>query len=397
MNELFTPGRIGGLTLPNRFIRAGCFEGMAQGGNVTDALIAHHRDLAAGGCALTTVGYCAVSKDGRGFGHELWMRDELVGQLRQLTDAVHEAGGRASIQLVHCGFFSSPRVTGTRPLGASRKLCLFRLSICDEMTQEQIRNTTVDFADTACRAKEAGFDAVEIHAGHGYLLSQFLSPWTNRRTDEWGGLLENRLRFPVDVLRAVRAAVGPDFPILVKMNQMDGMKGGLVLADALPIARAFEQAGASALIPSCGFTAKTPFMMLRGKLPVREMVANQREWIMKLGLTLFGRLFVQYYPFEPVFLLDGARQIAKEVSIPVVYIGGITSAADAQRALDAGCTFVQIGRATVRDPAFVRRLQNATSSPSDCDHCNRCIGAMDGGGVACLSAREGSLPALLSP
>jgi len=397
MSELFARGRIGGLTLPNRFIRAGCFEGMAQGGNVTDALIAHHRDLAAGGCALTTVGYCAVSKDARCFGHELWMRDELVGQLQRLTDAVHKEGGRASLQLVHCGFFSSPRVTGKRPIGASRKLCLFRLSICDEMTQEQICTTTTDFADTARRAKEAGFDAVEIHAGHGYLLSQFLSPWTNRRTDEWGGKLENRLRFPVDVIRAVRAAVGPDFPILVKMNQMDGMKGGLVLKDALSIARAFEQAGASALIPSCGFTAKTPFLMLRGKLPVKEMVANQSEWLIKMGLFFFGRLFVQYYPFKSVFLLDGARAIAEEVSIPVVYIGGITSAADAQQALDAGCAFVQIGRATVRDPAFVQRLQKALATSSDCDHCNRCIGAMDGGGVACLSAREGSLPALLTP
>ena len=210
-----TPGSIGDLQLRNRFIRAGCFEGMSQGGRVTPDLIEHHRRVAAGSAAMTTVAYCSVSPDGRAFDHELWMRPEILPGLRDLTAAVHREGAAASIQLAHCGFFASPQVIGRRPLGASRKLCLFRLSYCQEMTGSQIEAKIEDFRRAALLAREAGFDAVEIHAGHGYLLSQFLSPWTNHRRDQYGGSLENRLRFPAAVIRRVRRAIGPGFPILV--------------------------------------------------------------------------------------------------------------------------------------------------------------------------------------
>jgi len=175
---------------------------------------------------MTTVGYCVVSADGRAYADQLLARAELLPDLRRLVQAVHDQGAAVSVQLVHCGFFSSPGVIGRRPLGASRKLCLYR--------------------------------GAELHAGHGYLLSQFLSPWTNRRRDRYGGSLENRLRFPAEVVRRVRAAVGPDFPVLVKLNQRDGFPGGLELDEAVEVARGFQRAGASALVPSCGFTARRP-------------------------------------------------------------------------------------------------------------------------------------------
>jgi 2,4-dienoyl-CoA reductase-like NADH-dependent reductase (Old Yellow Enzyme family) len=154
---------------------------MAQDGMVTSELIAHHENLAKGGIAMTTVGYCAVSQDGRGFGHELWMRDEILPGLKELTCRVHLNGAKASVQLVHCGYFSSPKVIGKKPLGASEKFCTFRMSFCSEMTKDQIKEKQNDFVKTALMAQRAGFDAVEIHAGHGYLLSQFLSPYTNKR------------------------------------------------------------------------------------------------------------------------------------------------------------------------------------------------------------------------
>jgi 2,4-dienoyl-CoA reductase-like NADH-dependent reductase (Old Yellow Enzyme family) len=308
----FTPGKIAGLEIRNRLIRAGCFEGMCQQGNVTDALIEHHRRVAQGGVGMTTVAYCSVSYDGRAFGHEMWMRPEIVPDLKRLTDAVHREGAAASIQIGHCGFFSNPSESGRRPLGASAQLCLFRISISEEMSQQQIDEKTEDFANTAAMAKQAGFDAIEVHAGHGYLLSQFLSPWTNHRRDQYGGSLENRMRFPLAVIRRVRQVVGADFPILIKMNQRDGMRGGLELDEAIEVARRYEQEGASALVASCGFTAKTPLYMMRGNVPTLEMANNQTDPLLKVGMLLFGRFMVQRYPFEPTYLLEGARRI-KEI------------------------------------------------------------------------------------
>ena len=387
--DIFSSGQLGGLKLRNRIIRAGCFEGMCQNGEVTEQLIEHHRRVAEGGVSMTTVAYCSVSYDGRAFEHEMWMRQELVPDLKRLTDAVHKEGATVSIQLGHCGYFANKKVIKRRPLGASRKYNLFQQSFCKAMSQSDIEEKTDDFAEAAKLAKQAGFDAVEIHAGHGYLLSQFMSPYTNKRKDKFGGSLENRMRFPASVIRKVRGVVGPDFPILVKMNIRDGMKGGLEPSEAIEAARIFESAGASALIPSAGFTSKTPFYMLRGNLPVNEMVKNQKDLLTKIGLQLFGRLMVQEYKFEKMFLIDGAVKIKDAVNIPVTYIGGAVSKKDMNDALQSGFEFIQVGRATIRNPDFVNDLKTGLIEESDCDHCNRCVAAMDGGGIYCVSEELG--------
>lgn len=391
MNKIFAPGKIAGLQLKNRLIRSGCFEGMCQNGQVTDNLIEHHRRLAEGGIAMTTVAYCSVSYDGRTFEHELWMREEIVPNLKRLTHAVHKQGAAVSIQLGHSGFFTSKGVIGKRPLGASPKLCVFTLSFCREMTKNDIEEKTADFVNAALLARQAGFDAVEIHAGHGYLLSQFLSPWTNKRKDEYGGNLENRLRFPVNVIQSVREAMGPDFPILVKMNQTDGMPQGIHQEDAVRIAKAFEEAGASALIPSAGFTSKVPFLMLRGNLPVKEMSENQPKLMNRIGLKLFGRFMVPEHKYEPLFLFEGAKMIRKAVNIPVIYIGGVESMETMLKAHNAGFKFLQMGRATIQNPDFAKKLQSGELTQSPCDHCNRCVAAMDAGGVYCVSNEVGFL------
>lgn len=389
--KLFTSAVLGGLSLKNRIIRAGCFEGMCQEGQVTRELIEHHRRLAEGGVAMTTVAYCSVSHDGRAFDHELWMREDIAADLRVLTDAIHAEGAAASIQLGHSGFFTSRSVIGKRPMGASAKWCMFTMSYCREMTKSDIEEKIEDFVKAAVLSKNAGFDAVEIHSGHGYLLSQFLSPWTNKRKDEFGGSLANRMRFPVSVIKAVRQAVGRDYPVLVKMNQADGMAEGICLEEAILIAKACERAGASALIPSAGFTSKVPFLMLRGNLPVKEMSGNQKKWMNRVGLKLFGRFMVPEHPYEPLFLFDGAKKINEAVGIPVIYIGGVESRADMVKAMDAGFEFVQIGRATIQDPDFAKRIQSGEITETPCDHCNRCVAAMDAGGVYCVSNELGFL------
>jgi 2,4-dienoyl-CoA reductase-like NADH-dependent reductase (Old Yellow Enzyme family) len=386
---VFSSASLAGLKLKNRVIRAGCFEGMCQQGRVTDALIEHHRRLAAGGVAMTTVAYCSVSHDGRAFDHELWMREEILPDLRRLTDAVHREGALASIQLGHSGFFTNKSVIGKRPLGASAKWCLFMRSYCREMTRRDIDEKTRDFVNAARMARDAGFDAVEIQAGHGYLLSQFLSPWTNRRRDGFGGALQNRLRFPLQVIEKTRDILEHDFPILVKMNQFDGMQTGLEIHESIFIAQAFEKAGASALVPSSGFTSRVPFLMLRGNLPIREMSENQHSRLSRIGLQLFGRLMVPEHPYTPLFQFEGARRIRQAVKIPVIYIGGVDSFHAIERARDAGFEFVQIGRASIQDPDFVNRLKSGEIDRSPCDHCNRCVAAMDAGGVKCVSNELG--------
>ena len=388
-SSIFSSSKIAGLTLKNRTIRAGCFEGMCQNGKVTDNLIEHHRRVAEGGVAMTTVAYCSVSEDGRAFEHELWMREEILPDLIRLTAAVHAEGAAASIQLGHCGFFTSKKVIGKQPMGASAKWCTYCMSYSREMTLRDIEEKTDDFIRAAELAKEAGFDAVELHAGHGYLLSQFLSPWTNKRKDEFGGSLENRLRFPVMVIESVKKAVGKDFPVLVKMNQMDGMADGIDIEDAAKIAKAFEEVGADALIPSAGFTSKVPFLMLRGNLPVKEMSRNQPSWLNRIGLKLFGRFMVPEHPYESLFLFEGAKKIRQAVDIPVIYIGGTDSLEGIRKVLEAGFAFVQMGRATIQDPDFVNKLQSGELTKSPCDHCNRCVAAMDAGGVYCVSNEVG--------
>jgi 2,4-dienoyl-CoA reductase-like NADH-dependent reductase (Old Yellow Enzyme family) len=319
----------------------------------------------------------------------MWMREELIPGLKQLTSEIHNCGALASIQLGHCGYFASPSVIGKRPLGASAKFNLFRLSYCREMTVQDIEEKITDFVNAAMIARASGFDAIEIHAGHGYLISQFLSPYTNKRRDEYGGSLENRMRFPTGIIKRIRKSLGPDFPVLVKMNLRDGMKGGLDLEESIEVAKMLESAGASALIPSSGFTSKTPFRMLRGKLPISGMVANQKNWFMKIGLFLFGKIMVQEYPFEKLFHLEDAKKIPEAVDIPVIYIGGITSGEDIIQVLDAGFDFVQLGRTLILEPEFPNKIKKGLKLTEDCDHCNRCVAAMDGGGVYCVSKEEG--------
>jgi 2,4-dienoyl-CoA reductase-like NADH-dependent reductase (Old Yellow Enzyme family) len=388
-SNIFSHANIGHLRLRNRIIRSGCFEGMAFNGEVTGELVEHHKKVAAGGTAMTTVAYCSVSFDGRAFDQELWMRDEIVPGLRNLTDTVHKQGAAVSIQLNHCGFFSDRKVIGEKPVGASKKYCAYRMSWCKEMTEKQITEKIDDFGQAAVLAKKGGFDAIEIHAGHGYLISQFLSPWTNTRMDKYGGPLENRARFAIDVIRKVRASVGPGFPILIKMNLEDGFKGGLVLDEAVRAAVMFEREGVDALIPSCGFTSRTPWYMLRGKVPVRDMAKNQEKMFSRLGLLIIGRLMIREYPFESMFLLNAAKKIKGEVKVPVIYVGGVLSRNDIDTALQFGFDFVQVGRATVRDPDFVKRIESGEILGSDCDHCNRCIAAMYSGGVYCVSEEKG--------
>jgi 2,4-dienoyl-CoA reductase-like NADH-dependent reductase (Old Yellow Enzyme family) len=387
------PGRIGGLELRNRVIKTAAYEGMSPDGHPAAALREHHVALARGGVGMTTVAYAAVSAEGRTFDQQLLLADDRVAALRELTEAVHAEGAAASIQLGHCGFFSKIRhPDGRPPAGPSRTFnkygVLKGIPFARSMDVDEIARTTADFAAAAGRAEAAGFDAVEIHLGHGYLLSQFLSPALNRRRDGYGGDLERRLRFPLEVVRAVREALGDRLALLVKTNLSDGFAAGLQIEESVAIHRALEAEGVDAAVMSGGVTSKTPFFLMRGDTPVGPMVEVEPYWPQKMALRLFAPIVLTEWPFEELFFRDLALQVRAAVTMPLVLLGGVASAANIRTAMDDGFEFVALGRALIAEPDFVQRMAAGEDIVSICDHCNLCVAEMDRGGVNCIPPQE---------
>ncbi|HVO22387.1 MAG TPA: NADH:flavin oxidoreductase [Candidatus Margulisiibacteriota bacterium] len=384
----FTPGRLGAIELRNRIIKTATYEGMCPGGVPSGALIEHHRTLAQGGVGMTTVAYCAVSPSGRTFAEQMYMHDAIIPKLRALTDAVHAAGAAVSLQLGHCGFFSKNTLSGRVPLGPSFTVNQYGLMsgmpFARAMSESHIAQVIDDFGTAAAGAVDAGFDAVELHLGHGYLLSQFISPATNRRRDRWGGSLDNRMRLPLAVVQRVRERVGPRGAILAKTNLRDGFRGGLQLDEAVGVARRLEAAGVDAIVLSGGFTSKTPFYLFRGGRPLKEMIEVEKSRLQKIALRLFGASAIKEYPFKELFFLDDARAVRQAVRMPLVLLGGALSIDNLDTAMREGFEFVAMGRALIADPDLINRMQRGEVTRSRCTSCNKCVAEMDRDGVRCV-------------
>ena len=376
ITKLFTPGRIGPLTLRNRTIRSAAFEGMCPAGVPSRSLLEYHRAVAAGDIGMTTVAYVSVSREGRSFSHQAWMREEIVPQFTELTDAVHEAGALASIQLGHCGNMSDRHVSGARPIAPSAVFNLFGLALPRAMTEADIEEVADQFAESTRLAQRAGFDAVEIHAGHGYLISQFLNRHTNRRRDKWGGSIENRARFARLVIARVKEAAGPEMAVIAKMNLRDGYKGGMEIDEAIQLAKMLEQDGIDALVLSGGFVSKTPMYVMRGDTPYKEFAKGEHRLLAKVGLLLFGRLLVKTYPFKEAYFLEEAIRVRQIVKVPVILVGGLKSRSVIDDVLSQGFDFVGMARPLIAQPDFVARLQRGEITESPCEPCNECVALM---------------------
>ena len=375
-SPLFTPVVFGPLTVANRFIRSAAFEGMSQHSEPTEALVNYHRSVAAGGVGMTTVAYAAVSDHGRTFGHQLWMRQEIVPGLRALTDAVHAEGAAVAVQLGHGGNMADANVTGVRPMAPSRVFTLFGLVMPRAMTEQDIDDLVEDFARSTALARSAGFDAVEVQVGHGYLISQFLSPHTNRRDDRWGGSRHNRARLARQVVRAVRRAAGPNMAVLAKTNLLDGFNGGMTAEEGREVATMLEHEGVDGLVLSGGFVSKNPFFLMRGDIPLRQMITTQRQVARKVGLALFGKVMVHAYPFTEAFFLDEAVKMRRAVDLPLVLVGGLRTKDTMERALDLGFNAIALARPLIREPDFVNKLRDGTATESKCQPCNKCVASM---------------------
>ena len=295
---------------------------------------------------------------------------------------MHAAGTKVSGQMAHCGGFSqNSNLQKKRPLGPSFALNLggipYGVPFVGAMGQVDIDHVVSCFHNTAILMKEVGFDALEIHFGHGYGLSQFISPKTNRRSDEYGGSLVNRMRFPLMVLDAVRTAVGDDFPILAKMGLTDGVAGGLKIDEAVEVAAMLDSGGVDAIIPSGGTSSMNAMLMFRGDSIVKGMIATETNPLMKLGLKLMGPHMFKDYPYEELYFMDGAKRVRDRVNCKLVYIGGASTVESLDTVMEE-FDFVQLGRALIKDPAMVNNLRESIdtgrSYKNGCNHCNMCAG-----------------------
>jgi 2,4-dienoyl-CoA reductase-like NADH-dependent reductase (Old Yellow Enzyme family) len=369
---VFAPASLGPLTLKNRIIKAATFEGVMPGGRVSDELIEFHRRVAAGGAAMTTVAYLAVSPEGRTDRHCLVLDQATQPGLRRLTDAVHAEGAAVAAQVGHAGPVAnarSNRLPALAPSGGFTPLGN-RLRAVDAAG---IARITADYRRAAELAREAGFDSIEVHVGHNYLLSAFLSPKLNRRHDDFGGSVENRARFARQVLRAVRVAVGPSMAVTAKLNMTDGVPRGLELADSIEVAALLESDGVlDAIELTGGSSLANPMFLFRGDAPLKEFGATLPGPV-RLGFKLVGRRFLKAYPFEEAYFLPEARQFRDALSLPLILLGGITRLDTVEAALAEGFSFAAMARAILREPDLPARMEAGAATSSLCIHCNKCM------------------------
>jgi 2,4-dienoyl-CoA reductase-like NADH-dependent reductase (Old Yellow Enzyme family) len=364
MTTLFEPVTINSMTIANRTMRSATWEGMCDpDGRPTRQLIDCYRELAQGGVGLIISGYAFVLPHGRQAPAKLGLHDDrFEPEYRALFEAVHDAGGKIAVQLVHAGGQTTTEAIGRQPLAPSAvKLEQFPEEPA-ELTVEQIGEIVAAFGQAARRARDWGADAVQLHGAHGYLINQFLSPLANRRTDNYGGGIENRARFALECYHAAREAVGADFPVMIKLNSADNLEGGLDLRDAIRTAGALVAEGLDHIEVSGGTAASG------GETPVRTKIDA---------------------PDKEAYHLDNARAIRDAVDCAVGLVGGMRSPDVCERAVGEGFATVSFARPLIREPDLVGRWQQGDLRPATCISCNGCFGpATKGEGIYCVVDKE---------
>lgn len=395
-SKLFTPFQLGPLTLRNRTIRSAAFESMGKDFGPTQKLKDYHVSVARGGIGMTTLAYASINRSGVSFNSQLWLRDEIVPALKDITDAIHAEGAAASIQIGHCGNMTHWSTAGSFPVSASNGFNLYSPTFHRRMSHAEINETAKDFGRAVRTAHEAGFDSVEVHAGHGYLISQFLSPWTNRRRDCYGGSLENRMRFMQQCLtEVVEEAAKLKMAVVVKHNMEDGFKSGIQVPESIEIAKEIERLGVHGIVLSSGFVSRAPMAVMRGRIPTKTMgyYMGWNEWLQKIVVSLFGQWMIKQYDFEECFFLENAKKFREALKLPLIYVGGLVSREGIERVLGEGFELVQMARALINDPAFVNKMKEGNlSTRSGCDHRDYCIARMYSRDMQCCHNCQEPIP-----
>jgi 2,4-dienoyl-CoA reductase-like NADH-dependent reductase (Old Yellow Enzyme family) len=372
--DVFAPTRLGPVELRNRTVKAATFEGRAPHGQVTDALIDFHLAVARGGIGLTTVAYLAVAPEGRTHEEQIVVGEDTLAGLARMADAIHETGAKIAGQVGHAGPVANGRSNGVRALSASRMPSPLSMQMIGAATEKDLTRVTKAYVATARLLVRAGFDVLELHMAHSYLISSFLAPALNRRKDRWNGSLERRARLGRQVARAVRDEVGPEVAVTAKVSLSDGFKGGVTTDSGLEFARLLEADGTlDALQMSGGSSLMNPMYLFRGGAPVSEFAASMPLPV-RLGLkTPVGRSFMKEYPFEEAYFWDKAIRFREELAMPLMLLGGINRLDTMERAMEHGFDFVAMGRAVLREPDLVNRLAAGRATKGVCIHCNRCM------------------------
>lgn len=382
LEKCFAPAQLNGLTLRNRFIKAGTYEGMSPNGQPTTALRSFHERIAAGGIGMTTIGYCATEADGRLNENMLYMHEGIRQPLTELISGVHALGAKVAGQMGHGGGFSKNReLQRKRPLGPSFGInalgVAYGMIFCDAMTKADIKQMVQGYHDAAVFMKSVGFDALEIHFGHGYGLCQFMSPKTNRRTDEYGGSLTNRMRLPLEVLAAVRQAVGDTFPVIGKISLTEGVRGGLDYDDAVNISVLLDKGGIDGIITSGGTSTMNPMIMFRGGNMYKPMLAAEKNLLMRMMIRLVGPRLFKDYPYEELYFLEQAKRIREKVQCNMIYVGGASTNESFEQLMREGFDFIQLGRTLLSDPDLPKQAQANVNYQSRCLHCNECVATIE--------------------
>jgi 2,4-dienoyl-CoA reductase-like NADH-dependent reductase (Old Yellow Enzyme family) len=361
---MFENTEINKMRLSNRFVRSATWEGMAaEDGSCTAKLMGIVSRLAEGGVGLIITSHATVRKDGQAGPWQLGIhKDEFISGLREMAREVHKHGSRIVVQLAHAGFFANAKLSGQIPMAMSQ-VEGFAKAPRREMNAEDIQGIVASFSRAARRAKEAGCDGVQIHAAHGYLLSQSLSPVFNKRSDVYGGPVENRARFLLEVINGVRDAVGPDFPVLIKMNSQDFLEGGLTLEDSLKISTMLGDGGIDAIELSGGTFFSGKLSPSRGGIKSEDKEAYFRE----------------------------AAKLFKEcLNVPLILVGGNRSFQLAEQLVNEGyADYISMSRPFIREPDLIKRWESGDLRKAKCLSDNQCFGpAMAGEGIYCVTEKK---------
>lgn len=393
-NKIFEQAQIGPLTLRNRTIRSAAFESMCPGHEPSQQLYDYHTSVARGGVGMTTVAYAAVTESGLSFDRQLIMRPEIIPGLRRLTDGIHSEGAAAGIQLGHCGNMSHKDICGCIPVGACTGFNLYSPTLVRGLRKEELPVLAKQFGNAVNLAREAGFDSVEIHCGHGYLIDQFLNTYFNHRKDEYGGSLENRMRFMTMCIEEVMKAAKDDMAVIVKMNMRDGLKHpGTTLDESLQIAKRLQELGVHAIVLSGGLVSATPMYVMRGEMPIKTMTHYMDKWWLKYGVRACGKMMVPTVPYEEAFFLEDALKFRQALpDMKFIYVGGLVAGDKINEVLSHGFEAVQMARSLLNEPDFVNRLKDDPHHRCGCGHSNYCIGRMYTLDMACHKHLEEPLP-----
>lgn len=397
-NRIFQEAHIGPLTLRNRTIRSAAFESMCPGHEPSQMLYDYHTSVARGGVGMTTVAYAAVEESGLSFDRQLVMRTEIIPGLRRLTEGIHKEGAAAGIQLGHCGNMSHKEICGCIPVGASTGFNLYSPTLVRGLRRDEIPALAKNFGRAVNLAREAGFDSVEIHCGHGYLIDQFLNTYFNRRRDEYGGSLENRMRFMTMCMEEVMKAAGNDMAVVVKMNMRDGLKRpGTTIEESIEIAKRLQQLGTHAIVLSGGLVSATPMYVMRGEMPIHTMTHYMDKAWLKYGVRACGKMMVPTVPYQEAFFLEDALRFRQAMpDMKFIYVGGLVAGDKINEVLSHGFEAVQMARSLLNEPDFVNRLKETPHHRCGCRHSNYCIARMYSVDMACHQHLEEPLtPAIV--